>query len=327
MELATATKIDARLDLTRGIRREQVQAFLAQVDAGSDRTLSAYEGALRRMFVYFDTTPEVEKAQDGDTTIYKPTEETMHAYRQHLKDTLRPRSGNLYLTAARLFFKWLQHKGQFPNITEGLKGIKTPRNHSKMGLTEAQALLITQSISNPRDKAMIALMIATGIRCVSVSRANVRDFYNQGGKTIIHVWDKGAAEPNRKAVVPDFIAAIVWQYLGTRGNISETDPLFVTSGNRSRNNRLTPKAIGRIITDAIRAVGIKDSRISAHSTRHTFATVSSNRGCNIRQVQSGMGHAPGSPATFIYFDELDALNNPAPQIVAAAIWGENGQNL
>jgi hypothetical protein len=40
-----------------------------------------------------------------------------------------------------------------------------------------------------------------------------------------------------------------------------------------------------------------------------------------------MGHAPGSPATFIYFDELDALNNPAPQIVAAAIWGENGQNL
>lgn len=319
MELATT--IDARLDLTRGICRSMAQGFLAQVDAESPRTISAYRGAISRLFDYLETTEGITRGQMGDMVMVKPTPETIRNWKQHMKATLKPRSANLYLTAGRLFFNWLQDSGKYTNVMQGIKGLKTPRTHSKENLTEEQALLVMGNVEKLRDKAMMMLMFTTGIRCVSISRANVADFRNQGNQTIIRVWDKGQVEPDRISPVPARTAALVNQYLNTRGGkLADDAPLFVTSGNRSSNQRLTPKAIGRIATDAIRAVGINTTRITAHSLRHTTATIGWEKTHDSVMLQAQMGHASSS-TTQAYIRQADEASNLIPQLVEDAIFG------
>lgn len=326
MELATT--LDARQDLTRGICRSMVQGFLAQVDAESPRTTSAYRGAISRLFDYLENTEGVTCGQLGDMVMVKPTPETLRNWKQHMKETLRPRSANLYLTAARLFFNWLQDSGKYHNVMHGIKGLKTPRTHSKENLTEEQAVVVLGNVAKLRDKAMMMLMFTTGIRCVSVSRANVGDFRNQGNQTIIRVWDKGHVAPDRISPVPARTAALVNQYLATRGGkLADDAPLFVTEGNRSSNQRLTPKAIGRIATDAIRAAGISTSRITAHSLRHTTATIGWEKTRDSMMLQTQMGHASFT-TTQNYIRPADEASNLIPQLVEDAILGvTNDQNL
>ena len=108
---------------------------------------------------------------------------------------------NCYLTSVRRFFSWTEEKRIFPNITKGVKGIKRSQNFKKEPLTKEQVMELLDSLKNQRDKAIITLMIFTGIRTIEVQRANIEDIRFYCGKNVLWIQGKGHAEKDEFVIL------------------------------------------------------------------------------------------------------------------------------
>ena len=94
------------------------QRFIAFVETDSTATLSTYKASIKRLLTFFH-----------DNGIARPTREDVKAYRDSLKENLKPSSVNLYMTATRLFFRWLSQEGIYQtDIADHVKGANSARS-------------------------------------------------------------------------------------------------------------------------------------------------------------------------------------------------------
>jgi integrase/recombinase XerC len=146
-----------------------VAAFLAELDA-SDKTRDTYRKALRQYAAWLEA---------AHVALNQTTRAHVVAYKKHLQDTKAASTTNAYLTAVRSLYAWLNGRTGYPNVAQGVRGVRTSSQSSKDALTVAQARdLITAPAEGEqglRDHAMLTLMIRRGLRTIEVSRANVED--------------------------------------------------------------------------------------------------------------------------------------------------------
>lgn len=202
-----------------------------------------------------------------------------------------PRSVARYLSGFRQFYRWLLREGRIrEDPTALIESPKLGRSLPKT-LTEAEveALLSapdTETDLGLRDRAMLELMYATGLRVselVQLDLVNVQ--MNQG---VLRVVGKG----NKERLVPIGEQALEWLrvYLGSarpalmKGGQSER--MFVTSRRDGMSRQAFWHAVGR----HARAAGINRG-ISPHGLRHAFATHLLNHGADLRVVQLLLGHS------------------------------------
>ena len=132
--------------------------FVNYIDA-KPKTVATYTRALKQMFKYF--------AENG---ITQPQREDILSYRESLKASgHKPTAVTNYITAARLFFAWLEAERIYPNIAAHVKGAKLDRDHKKDYLTTRQVKNVLGDIdrSTPqgvRDYAILS-NAANGARC------------------------------------------------------------------------------------------------------------------------------------------------------------------
>ena len=137
-----------------------------------------------------------------------------------------------------------------------------------------------------RDRAILELMYACGLRASEAINLDVRDLDLKA--QVLRTRGKGSKE--RLVPVGREAVAAVKAWL-TRGR-----PVFVGPGEESRlfvNRRgtgLTRQGLYKIVQRHARAVGL-DDRMSPHTLRHTFATHLLAGGCDLRSVQEMLGHA------------------------------------
>jgi integrase/recombinase XerC len=142
-----------------------------------------------------------------------------------------------------------------------------------------------------RDKAMLELLYATGMRSAELIGLHARDI-DQVGRTV-RVLGKG----NKERIVPfGTPASLALQTYLRSSNIPRTgkDPLFVGS----RGRRIAPSTLYRVVNSAIRAAADVGKQ-SPHVLRHSFATHLLDRGADLRAVSELLGHASLS-ATQVY---------------------------
>ena len=261
----------------------QAAAFLdfCRLEKGlSENSIEAYAADLSKFSAFFR-----DSAQIPDTAGL------LH-YVDHLGDDgLGSRSIARHVATLRNFYRYLLSEGRID--TDSGARLRTPRHGQSipkfLNLQEIERIIQAPDNSRPtglRDRAMMELLYATGLRVSELCRVGVGDLDRQYG--ILRTMGKGS----KQRLVPVGKSAIqaVEAYLANgrpallKGRSSRF--LFVTA----RGSALTRQAFWKLLAANGRKAGIFHG-LTPHVLRHSFATHLLEGGADLRSVQAMLGHS------------------------------------
>jgi integrase/recombinase XerC/integrase/recombinase XerD len=202
-----------------------------------------------------------------------------------------------YITSVRRFYEWAEANKFYPNVAKGIKTPKRKQQFKKQPLLpeQATALLSYYQDRTLRDYAVISLLLRTGLRTIEVIRASVEDIVFKGSQRVLLVHGKGRDEKDNFVLLTDKAYKPIADYLATRGKVTSSEPLFTSSSNNSKGERLTTRTISYIAKEGLKAIGLDESSFTAHSLRHTTAVNILRGGGSLEQAQFTLRHS--NPAT------------------------------
>ena len=291
--------------------------FLDYIDI-KPKSVETYRTAIRQFLKYLQ-----------ENQITQPTRQDIINYRDGLMADHKATTVQNYLTAAKLFFAWLDQEGLYKDVAQHVKGVKIDKGHKKDYLTQHQSQRLLQSIETSslkgkRDYALLGLLITTGLRTVEVQRANVGDMETVGGFTVLFIQGKGRDEKAEYVKIAEPVEDAIRDYLGSRAgkkrSISGKDPLFASTSNNNRGQRMTTRSISRIVKGTFINAGYNSDRLTAHSTRHTAATLNLLNGGSIEETQQMLRHS-NINTTMTYAHALERVGNQSENRIAGALFG------
>ena len=286
---------------------EFLDAFILVIDA-SPVTRESYRKKAAR---FFDWMIETETRN--------PRREDILRYKEDLSGQgLSPLTVSAYLTPLRLFFSWMEAEGRYPNITAGVKGGKRPQGFRKEALTAGQVKTVLSVIDRTtpqgkRNYAILNLLFRTGIRTAELINADVADIRQEGGAVVLDVKGKGHDTKDDFVLLTEDALNPVYEYLGTR-KAKEMDPLFVSFSNNSKGQRLTTRSIRGIVKRYFQTAGLNSPKLTAHSTRHSFATMALLNGAKPMQVKEALRHKD-LQTTMIYTHVINRIQDGAEKYI------------
>lgn len=297
---------------TAAITEELTRKFITFIDA-APQSVATYRASIRRMLEFF-------RARQ----ITQPTRADILKYRDELKANYKPSSVALHITAARLFFRWTAQEGYYPNIADHIKGAKLDRGHKKDYLTSGQVKAVFStaegdSTASKRDRAILAIMVTAGLRCIEVCRANIEDVRTAGDSAALYIQGKGHEEKTDYVKLAAPVEKALREYLTERGETDGKAPLFVSDSNNSRGSRITTRSVSRLVKNHMRAAGYDSERLTAHSLRHTAATLNLLNGATLEETKQLLRHT-NLNTTMIYSHALERAANNSEARIAAAIF-------
>ena len=203
----------------------------------------------------------------------------------------KPRSISRLIASMRRFYRYALRENLIKtDPTLQIESPKLPRSLPKsLNEQEVEDLLNAPNVHESiglRDRAMLELLYASGLRVSELVGINVNEVSTQDG--VVRVTGKGG----KTRLVPMGQEAADWidQYLKqARPEILQkrlSDALFVTA----RASAMTRQAFWYLIKRYALVAGIS-KHMSPHVLRHAFATHLLNHGADLRVVQMLLGHA------------------------------------
>jgi integrase/recombinase XerD len=194
------------------------------------------------------------------------------------------------LVAIRTFFRFLIEEGILEtNPVEDLESPKVAKTLPEiLTLKEIEQILEQPNLQTPlgmRDRAMLEMLYATGMRVSELTHLPTHQVNLEGGYVLLY--GKGSKE----RIVPLGSEAMKWvtQYLKTAREIlakrKESLSLFI---NRSGKG-MSRQGFWKNLKDYGRRAGLR-KRITPHLLRHSFASHLLERGADLRSVQMMLGH-------------------------------------
>jgi integrase/recombinase XerD len=273
--------------------KEEIRNFLRylSVEKGfSKNTLAAYENDLTQLASF----AEQETAKRGFIPSWASFDrQGILSYLLNLKEkayaaTTKARK----VAAARSFFKFMADEGIIKaNPMENVDSPKVGKSLPKpISISQVRRLLEEPAKkSTPeakRDKAMLELLYASGMRVSEIVSLNLGDVDTEGGS--VRCFGKG----NKERIIPiaPSAAATVKKYIKEArpeliGDDDSERALFL---NR-RGERLTRQGFWQILKGYVKSAGM-ETQITPHTLRHSFATHMLSGGADLRSVQELLGH-------------------------------------
>ena len=307
-----ADDVDNRL-ITNPNLFSMYERFISYIDV-SEATVKTYSRSLKQFFKYL-----------AEHNVRTPKREDVLNYKQALINKhLAPSTIQTYLIAVRRFFKWTQQEQLYPNIADNVKGVKISKAHKKDYLTskQVQHVLTTMCKDTTKDKrnyAIVALMVTSGLRTIEVSRADIGDIKTAGNNSVLFIHGKGRTEKDEYIKLSDAVESIIRNYLLERPTATDDSPLFASTSNNNKDARLTTRSISGIVKDALKDAGFNSDRLTAHSLRHSAATLNLLHGGTLEETQQLLRHS-NLNTTMIYLHHLEREDNKSEQRISDAIF-------
>lgn len=249
----------------------------------SQNTIDSYGHDLNRFLSYLDGKGVKEISDVGKFEI--------RAFMMYLKRYgLSVKSIVRNLVAIRTFFRFLVQDGilennpaeelELPKLDKSLPEILT--------IKEVESLLNQPDIAKPlgiRDRAMLEMLYATGMRISELTKLSVHQVNIEGGYVVL--FGKGSKE----RIVPLGRESIEWlkKYLSeVRSKFNrkkESQYLFLSQWGK----QMSRQQFWKILKEYGRRADIR-KRITPHLLRHSFASHLLERGADLRSVQMMLGH-------------------------------------
>jgi len=266
--------------------------FLSVEKGASGNTIAAYRNDLSQLEDFIASKKNGKKVE---VSWSKVNQNLVLDYILHLKSqSYAEATVARKVAAVKSFFAFLQAEGTLKNNpTETLESPKVGKSLPKPLTVQEIDELLEQparraSPEAKRDRAMLELMYATGLRVTELVSLDVSDAVIDGERPYIRLVGKG----NRERQIPllDQPVAELAEYIKyARPRLvgERNEPaLFV---NR-RGERLTRQGFWLILKGYAADAGIS-GRVTPHTLRHSFATHMLRGGMDIHKVQELLGHA------------------------------------
>jgi integrase/recombinase XerD len=262
--------------------RDLIREYLAylQVEKGlSGSSLSSYARDLARLKQWAQATgKEIERLSNQDVSAWVTGMS---------REGLAPRSVTRAVSAARGFYRFLLLDGHIK--ADPTANVSTPQATAKLprylSTDDMERLLAAPDVSRPegvRDRAMLELMYATGLRVSELVNLRAADVDPDRGIVTCH--GKGSKQRS----VPVGRSALDWlqRYRSSRAASGGRSPfLFVGRDGR----QLTRQKVWHVIKVYAERAGLDG--VSPHTLRHSFATHLLQHGADSRSVQAMLGHS------------------------------------
>ena len=259
----------------------------------AERTIEGHESYLRYFLEYLEKETKVQDLSElahEDLAAYQ----TWLYYAKSRRQEDRPLGLSAQaerLMVVQVFFRYLFKEGfLLYDPAASLEKPKCSRSLPRGILDPPQvlALLKTPDVRTPigiRDRAMLELFYATGIRNTELITLRVRDLDLASGQAAV------TGKGNKERLVPLGRIALNWllRYLQDARPLlvagAGPDTIFVSHSGRS----LDRANLAKIISRHAKRAGIAQ-HITPHSLRHTCATHLLQAGADIRYIQALLGH-------------------------------------
>ena len=288
--------------------------FISYLDI-STKSVSTYTQALKVFSEYLKA---------NNISLKQVTREDIINFRESCKErNLKNTTIALYIIVVRRLFGWLETLG-FQNVARNIKGAKVSKEHKKDALTLEQTKKILNTIDRStipglRDYALILLAVTTGLRTIEIQRADIKDIKSVQGKKVLFVQGKGKNDKADFVILTEYTAIAINTYLQVRKTTDSDATLFASHSARNEEQRMHVKSISRIVKTALRKAGIDNERITAHSLRHTAATLNLLHGGTLEDTKQLLRHTSIN-TTMIYAHHLDKLKSCSADRIQDAIF-------
>lgn len=207
------------------------------------------------------------------------------------KEKYSPATIARHIASLRGFFRFLFLDGRI--TADPTVNLETPKLKKKLPrvltVAEVNLLLADPAGSDPfeyRDKAMLELLYATGMRVSELVNLDIKQVDLEMG----YIRCRGKGDKER--IIPLGSKAAYWvkayleQSRKELAGIKTTNALFLNH----HGGRLTRQGFWKLIKKHAQQKGIK-KEITPHTLRHSFATHLLANGADLRSVQELLGHA------------------------------------
>jgi integrase/recombinase XerD len=265
-------------------RLDQFLHYLVVEKGLSRNTLEAYSHGLNRFFDYLKRKGIRDPLQTGKFDV-RAFLLTLRSAGLSAKTIVRN------LVAIRTFFRFLVQEGMLQvNPVEELESPKVAKNLPEiLTMKEAERLVEQPNLQTPlgiRDRAMLEVLYATGMRVSELTRLPIHQVNLEAGYVLLY--GKGSKE----RIVPLGAEAMKWvtRYLTeVRQKLVKAKGsgyLFLTRSGKEMSRQMFWKNLKAY---ALRA-GLR-KKISPHLLRHSFASHLLEGGADLRSVQMMLGHS------------------------------------
>jgi integrase/recombinase XerD len=258
--------------------------YLAVEKGLSKNTLESYRRDLKK-FIAFMKKQQINKPEDVNR-------EALNLFIADLKKNGRAATTiSRCVASIRSFFNYLLQEGLIDNNPAlELASPKIEKKLPRVLTTSEVDKLLNQPVPGEnnglRDKAMLELLYASGIRVSELVSLNISDFDPRVG--FLRCSGKGMKE----RIVP--IGSLAINYVNEY--VSRSRSRFIKSNGESalfvnqHGNRMTRQGFWKILKKYARKTNIQGD-ITPHTLRHSFATHLLENGADLRSVQEMLGHS------------------------------------
>lgn len=256
--------------------------FLQKDKKLSDNTLQSYNRDIKLYCNYLEA---------HNLDVVKTDERELNTYLDSLKENGKAVSTvSRNLASLRSFYQYLcRTKVITEDPTINLESPKIERKLPKVLTSEQVELLLEQpkcvDLKGYRDKAMLELVYATGIRVTELISLNVEDINLENGYI-------KCSNKSKERIIPIGTLAVnaLKEYIEKSRNIllkDENDQALFVNVN---GHRLTRQGFWKIIKQYKTQANI-DVDITPHTLRHSFAVHLLENGAELRAIQEMLGHS------------------------------------
>ncbi|MFY1644177.1 site-specific tyrosine recombinase/integron integrase [Methanoculleus bourgensis] len=249
----------------------------------SPRTIKKYEQTVQRFARYAwvrqqaDRDPfseeELDSAPlDADVNVSSALVTDFFSYITERRD-YKPKTLHRMISTLSSFYRYLYTQGVV--VANPMLGVERPRikNQELKYLKHSQVIRLIRSIEDRRNRLIVRLIYATGVRVSELCAINVEDIDFE--EQTIRV--KGKGDKIRTVFVDEETLKDIDEFIGNKIE----GPLFVGQ----QGNHISPRTVQHIFKENA------PDGITPHKIRHSYASELYRRSKNLRVVQENLGHS------------------------------------